>query len=121
MNNSRRDFVKKSLTILAAVPAVVSLQNSAHAQGTPTTAVDAANPTAAALGYVEDNSKVDTAKYPKKAQADGAKQQCSTCMLYSKGGLKAQGKEGEYGMCALFPTGLVAAAGWCTSWAPKAA
>lgn len=121
MNNSRRSFVKKSLTILAAAPAVVAIQSSAHAQAAPTTAVDLTNPTAMALGYVEDHTKVDVAKYPKKAEASGAKQYCSTCMLYQKGGLTAQGKTGEYGVCSLFPTGLVAANGWCMSWAPKAA
>jgi len=116
---SRRNFCKKSLTILAVVPAFAS---AAKADApTPTKAVDPADPTASALGYHEDASKVDAAKWPKKAQADGATQRCASCMLYMKGGLKADGKKGEYGVCSIFMNGLVSSNGWCNSWTPKPA
>lgn len=119
---SRRNFCKKSLTILAAAPAIVALSNNASAQAAaPTKALDPANPTAVALGYHEDTSKVDAAKWPKKGQADGANQKCSNCMLYTKGGLKADGKAGDWGVCGIFPQGLVSANGWCNSWAAKPA
>lgn len=73
--------------------------------------LDEKDPTALALGYVADASRVDKAKYPKFA--DG--QLCSNCVLY-------QGVPGSAaGPCPLFAGKQVAAAGWCASYARKAA
>jgi hypothetical protein len=91
----------------------------AHAEADSAKAVNPEDPQPTALGYVHDASKVDTAKWPKKAGADSDKQKCSTCVLYLEGGLQAEGQTGEWGKCALFPNALVAANGWCNSWALK--
>ncbi|WP_374350121.1 high-potential iron-sulfur protein [Chitinimonas sp.] len=67
------------------------------------------DPTAAALGYKADASKVDKAKFPKYA----AGQACSSCTLY-------QGKAGEaWGPCPALANKLVAAKGWCSAYAKK--
>ncbi len=85
----------------------------------PKVALDENDPTAKALGYHEDHLKVDKSKWPKKAEDKEGKQICKTCILWVKGNLKAEGKDGEWGVCSIFPKGLVAANGWCNSWAPK--
>jgi hypothetical protein len=113
MDNSRRDFCKKSLMILSALSLSAVNPKEVFAQADPTTAVDGAkNPMVAAVGYVADGTKSDKRK--------DASQNCKGCALYQKGGLTVAGQTGEYGKCALFMDGLVAANGWCQSWAPKA-
>ena len=72
--------------------------------------VDEKDAQALALGYVEDATKADTAKF--KNYVPGS--ECSNCALY-------QGKVGETaGPCPLFAGKNVAAKGWCMSWAKKA-
>ena len=119
---SRRTFLKNSLAIIASVPFVAPLcsPDRAQAQATPTKALDENDAMAIGLGYRHDAAKVDAAKYPKRSGPEGAKQLCSSCQFYQVGGLKAEGKDGEWGKCMIFANGLVAAAGWCNSWAPKA-
>lgn len=121
--SSRRDFCKKSLLVLSALPVLGQVLDGAPAvaQGMPTTAVDPASSQALALGYIHDASKVDVAKYTKRAGPEGAKQFCDNCLFYQQGGMKAAGIEGEAGKCVIFPNGLVAAKGWCNSWSPKPA
>ncbi len=64
------------------------------------------DPTAAALGYKADSSKVDAAKYPNHKPA----QACSNCNL-------VQGKAGDaLRPCAIFPGKLVQAKGWCAAY-----
>jgi len=70
------------------------------------------DPTAVALGYVEDSSTVDVAKWTKKAGPGGENQHCSTCALYTDKG------DGT-GTCAIFPGKLVKGAGWCSGWTGK--
>ena len=53
-----------------------------------------------ALQYVNESAKAD--------------QRCDNCQLYTAG-------EGGKGKCQLFPVGLVASGGWCSSWAQKVA
>ena len=91
--------------------------NIAYAQAA--TALDESNPTALALGYKNDASKVDDAKFPKHASEQGKKSSCASCMFYSQGGQKIAGSKGEFGKCTLFPTNLVSAKGWCNSWTLK--
>jgi High potential iron-sulfur protein len=68
------------------------------------------DPTAKALGYVEDASKVDKSKFP--AFKPGA--HCATCNFF-------QGKAADaYAPCQIFPGKAVAAKGWCASHSPKA-
>lgn len=70
------------------------------------------DPTAIALGYVEDASAVDVAKWPKKAEPGGDNQLCTSCSLYA-------GKGDGAGTCAIFPGKLVKGAGWCSGWVGK--
>ncbi len=91
---------------LAAV-AVTGLGRVAQAADLPP--VDAAGPQAAALGYVEDASKADKAKFP----AYVAGSNCAGCQLY-------QGGAAERGACALFAGSSVNGKGWCSAFAKKA-
>ena len=69
------------------------------------------DPVAAALGYVADASRVDTAKHANFV----AGSMCANCNLYS-------GAAGaEAGPCSLFPGKSVSAAGWCASYVKKIA
>ena len=101
MTHPRRVF----LMTLAATGAAASL--GVHAQPK---LLDEKDPTAIALGYVADATKVDKTKYPKYA----AGQVCTNCALY-------QGKATDpAAACTLFPGKLVAGKGWCSAWAKKA-
>ena len=72
------------------------------------------DPTAKALGYYKDASKVDIKKWPKRAGAEGKKQFCSSCNFFTADG-KTQGK------CSIFVGKSVQAKGWCNTWTPKPA
>jgi len=114
MDNSRRNFCKKSLIALSVIPFAAVVSKDVFAQATPTTEVDGKkNPMVAAVAYVSDATKSDKRK--------DATQICKGCVLYQTGGLKVAGQTGEYGKCALFLDGLVSANGWCQSWAAKPA
>lgn len=67
------------------------------------------DPTAQALGYNEDSSKVDAAKYPNH-KPDMA---CANCNFF-------QGGSAEFGPCQLFPGKAVNAKGWCAGYVKKA-
>jgi len=72
--------------------------------------VEESDPQAASLGYRNDTTKVDKAKFPKH----DASQKCSGCQLF-------QGKAGDAtGPCAIFPGKVVSANGWCSAWNKKA-
>ena len=68
------------------------------------------NPTAKALGYVEDTTKVNATKYPNHK----ADQICSGCSLW-QGDVKSARNP-----CTIFPGKSVANKGWCASFAKKA-
>ena len=68
-----------------------------------------ADPTAQALGYVEDASKVDDSKNP----THKAGMACENCNFY-------QGSTGAYGPCQLYAGKAVNAKGWCAGYAKKA-
>lgn len=115
-NVSRRKFLGFGLTALAATPVAASLlaARSAVAQE-GLVKVDEADAVAQALGYKADATAVDTAKFPKRAGDEGAKQFCHSCQLF-------QGKEGDaFAPCTMFPGKAVAKDGWCNAWAAKAA
>jgi len=113
---SRRRFLAQ---VAMAVPAGAVLLdvvvNQASAQAAAPTApaklprLEESDPSAKALGYVDDISRVDR-KSPLAARfAPG--QECDKCSLM-------QGKVGDaYRPCAIFPGKLVAAKGWCSVWA----
>jgi hypothetical protein len=76
-------------------------------------AVSESEPLAQAMGYVEDATKVDTAKFPKRAGDAGAQQFCHNCALY------AGAADAEQAPCSIFQNRLVAGAGWCNAWVAK--
>ena len=99
----RRRFIKASM---AAVP-VVLVGSPALADDMPHLTTD--DPTANALGYVEDTNSVDAARFPNHT----AEQKCANCQL-----MTADGTE-EWLPCSLFPGKAVAADGWCSAWVQK--
>lgn len=111
LRNSRRRALKLIGGGVALIP-LASLRTAAAEGEMPQVAED--DPAALALGYKHNAAEVDVAKYPRKAGDDGAKQKCSSCVLF-------QGKDGaDWGGCSIFPGKQVKAAGWCSAWAPKA-
>ena len=109
-HRSRRSFLALAgVTGAAALagirPALTFAQGGAQPPHLPES-----DPTAKALGYVEDASKVDKTKFP--SFKPGA--HCATCNFF-------QGKASDaYGPCQIFPGKAVAAKGWCASHSPKA-
>ena len=101
MKNSRRQFM---MTLAATGAAISAARASAQAK------LDEKDPTAVALGYVEDTAKVDAKKYPKHDNA----QTCVSCALWQSKPTDALGN------CPLFVGKQVAAKGWCSAWAKKA-
>ena len=67
------------------------------------------DPQAKSLAYVEDTTTIDSAKQPRFK----AGQACSNCALFQKK------DDPDWGGCSIFPGKLVAAAGWCSVYAPK--
>ncbi|HWT36181.1 MAG TPA: high-potential iron-sulfur protein [Paraburkholderia sp.] len=104
MNNSRRTFLITSIGVASTI-ALSSRQAFADAPK-----VSESDPTAQALGYKEDASKVDKAKYAKYA----AGQDCGNCSFY-------QGKATDaYAGCPMFAGKQVASKGWCSAYNKKA-
>ena len=107
---SRRSFMALAGVTSAAVLVGVRPTLGFAQGGAAAPHLAESDPTAKALGYVEDAGKVDKTKFP--AFKPGA--HCATCNFY-------QGKAGdEYGPCQIFPGKAVAAKGWCASHSPKA-
>ena len=106
MSMNRRTFVIHSLVGSAALAVVTAGRAQA-----PSTApkVAESDPQAVALGYKDDATKVDKAKFPKYA----AGQKCSNCQLY-------QGPETGLGNCPLFAGKSVPGPAWCSAWVKKA-
>ena len=72
--------------------------------------VDENDPTAQALGYKHDATKVDKKKFAQHQ----AGQTCSNCQLY-------QGKPTDaWAPCQIFAGKQVNGKGWCSAWAKKA-
>jgi hypothetical protein len=105
----RRDFLKLSLKAGGSAIAISAIPVQLLAQD----AVAESEPLAQAMGYVVDASKTDTAKFPKRAGEEGAKQFCHNCALY--GGAA----DAEQAPCSIFQNRLVAGAGWCNAWVAK--
>jgi hypothetical protein len=106
---SRRALVKGGLIAGAFIPAMGFVANSAGAAAL--TPLDPKDPTAQALGFVTDATKVDAA-----ANATyKPNQKCSTCAQY-------QGKASDATAgCTIFAGKSVPAGGWCKVWAAKPA
>ena len=103
---NRRQFLKLSLAA-GALPAALAATGAATAADLPH--VDPKDPTAAALGYVEDTTKADAKKFPNHKP----EQMCSGCNL-------AQGAAAAWMPCTIFAGKSVAAKGWCSAWVKKA-
>jgi hypothetical protein len=102
MQSSRRQFIVLAAT-LASLSVVVGKAQAA-------TAVAESDPTAQALGYKADASRVDSAKFTKYQ----AGQACANCQLF-------QGKAGDVnGPCPIFAGKDVSAKGWCSAYVKKA-
>lgn len=102
MSINRRTFIIHSLVGSAAL----ATANLSVAQAAK---VSESDPQAAALGYKDDATKVDKAKFPRYA----AGQSCASCQLY-------QGAATGTGKCAIFQGKLVASGGWCSAYAKRA-
>jgi hypothetical protein len=109
-DRSRRSFIALAGVAGAAVLAGIRPALTQAQAGAELPHLAESDPTAKALGYVEDAGKVDKTKYP--AFKPGA--QCAGCNFF-------KGKAGDaYGPCQIFPGKAVAAKGWCASHSPKA-
>jgi hypothetical protein len=99
---SRRAVLKNLLHGAVAAVAV----GARSSRGAAPEKVDVNDPTARAVGYVEDASHVDSKKYPGYVRGSN----CDNCLLL-------QGKPGNnYRPCSLFQGKLVSVSGWCTGW-----
>jgi hypothetical protein len=106
---SRRAIVKGGLIAGAFIPAIGLMTGTAEAAGL--TPLDPKDPTAMALGFVTDSTKVDAATNATYKPT----QKCSNCSQY-------QGKAGDATAgCNLFAGKSVPAGGWCKVWAAKPA
>lgn len=104
MKSSRRTFL---ITSLGAVSALALASREALADAPKVTEND---PTAVALGYKMDVTKVDKAKYPKYA----AGEKCGNCQFF-------QGKAADpFAPCPMFGGKQVANGGWCSAYSKKA-
>ena len=101
MSVSRRAFIKDSALLVAAA----GIPAASWAQTVPLLSESA--PTALALGYKAQASKVDAKKYPRYA----AGQSCFNCALYMGGA--------SVGPCPIFAGFTVEAQGWCSSYIKK--
>lgn len=101
--HSRRKFL---LGLATGAPALLAIRSFADDAPVKLTEDD---PTAKALGYKEDTTKVDATKYPMHKPG----QRCDGCVLYT-------GKPGEdSGPCSAVGNKIVTAGGWCMVFAAK--
>jgi hypothetical protein len=106
-NQGRRQFLGLAGAAAGVVVLASVLPRHARAADLPHVTLD--DPTATALNYTEDASKVDKAK----ATNYVAGSSCANCNFY-------QGGASGYGPCQLFPGKAVNAKGWCSGYAKKA-
>ena len=102
---NRREFLKLAA---GAAGIVIAGLPPRRARADELPHVAESDPTAAALGYKEDTTKVDKAKYPNHTP----EQTCAKCKFF-------QGTAG-YSPCQLLPGKSVHAKGWCSAYAAKA-
>lgn len=106
---TRRALVKGGLIAGALFPAMTLVGTAAEAAALPP--LDPKDPTAIALGFVLDASKVNAAANPTYKPT----QKCGTCAQF-------QGKAGDTsGGCNIFVGKSVPVGGWCKVWAQKPA
>ena len=99
---SRRRFLSRLALAVATLPLMQHTQAQAELPH-----LDPADPTAKALAYTEDASKVDA-----KAEAIfKAGNRCGNCSFFQAAQVKA-----AYAPCLIFPGKFVSTHGWCRSW-----
>ena len=104
---SRRSIVKSGLIAGALLPSLSLISRNATAAALPL--LDPSDPTAKALGFVSDATKVDTKTYPTFKPGE----KCGTCAQF-------QGKAGDAtAACTIFAGKSVPQGGWCQVWAQK--
>lgn len=107
--NSRRHFLRNIAISAPVLLGARALAQDTPAKPAPPVKLTEDDPVAMALGYKEDTTKVDSAKYPQHKP----EQVCDNCALYT-------GKPGQpTGPCTVFQNKLVTAKGWCATWALK--
>ncbi len=105
---TRRRFFGQVAVVGVGVAAGLTAAQQVYAQGALPELAET-EPTAAALGYKADTTKVDAAKYPNHKP----EQACANCNL-------VQGKDGDaLRPCSIFPGKGVNAKGWCAAYVPK--
>jgi len=103
---ARRKFIQ--LSAVAAAGCFMQPGREVQAGDMPQLSVD--DPMAQAMKYTHDASTVD----PAARNNPAPEQNCANCAL-------VQGSDGEeWRPCQIFPGKVVAAAGWCSVWSPKA-
>ncbi|MPW23005.1 High potential iron-sulfur protein [Paraburkholderia sp. CNPSo 3157] len=101
-------FSRRRFMILAASVASTTVLSTESRADAPV--LSESDPTAQALGYKTDATKVDKAKFPHYQTG----QTCANCQLY-------QGKPGSaMGPCTTYGGKLVDAKGWCNAYVKKA-
>ncbi len=113
-NFSRRDFLAKAAFVLPLASASQMLIGPLACAADEM--VSEKDPTAKALGFTLDASKVDLKKWPKRAGAEGAKQFCWNCALYQAKDAKDPKKDAT-AACLILAGKKVKATSWCNSWA----
>lgn len=104
---SRRSLLKTGLIAGTLLPTVGLISGNADAATLPP--LDPNDPTAKALGFTNDASKVDTKTHPTFKSG----QRCGTCAQF-------QGKPGDgRAACTIFAGKSVPEGGWCQVWAQK--
>lgn len=107
--DTRRHFLRKFAVSLSAP---LALTPQIFGQDAPKEEIlKEDDPTAMALGYKEDTTKVDITKYPQHKDD----QACSGCLL------APVPKEGDRVACTAFQNKLVTKKGWCMAFAKKPA
>lgn len=105
---TRRRIIKGSFMACALAP-VAGLFAASNGLAAGLTPLSPSDPTATALGFVADASKVVAAANPTYTAA----QTCGSCAQY-------QGKASDATAgCNIFPGKSVPAGGWCKVWAKK--
>jgi len=103
VQSSRRQFLSAGAALAGSLCVV-----RAALADTPVKLLET-DPTAESLGYKDDATKVDRAKFPKYAPP----QACSNCALY-------QGKASDAnGPCPIYAGKLVQGKGWCNAYVKK--
>lgn len=101
----RRDFLKSALASAAVIPAL----GGTGARADSLTPLDPADPTAQALGFALDASKVAASANP----TFKAGQHCGVCAQY-------QGKPSDRSAgCSIYPGHSVPAKGWCRAFVQR--